>query len=121
VLLVEDQEIVGVTICRLLEHLGHEVEFASTPRAALELAQHRRFDVILCDVMMPEMRGPALIEKLRALAPENGRRVIYMTGNSADMVDVHEELLSKPFTLQQLEDAISRARGKQPEDSPGSR
>ncbi len=109
VLLVEDQEIVGATIRRLLEHLGHQVQFATTPSAALAMVMHSSFDVILCDVMMPEMRGPALIDKIRLIAPHTAKCVIYMTGNSADVVDIDAELLSKPFTIHQLKAALSRA------------
>jgi CheY-like chemotaxis protein len=109
VLLVEDQEIVGATIRRLLEHLGHQVQFATTPSATLAMVMHSSFDVILCDVMMPEMRGPALIDKIRLIAPHTAKCVIYMTGNSADVVDIDAELLSKPFTIHQLKAALSRA------------
>jgi CheY-like chemotaxis protein len=109
VLLVEDQEIVGATIRRLLEHLGHQVQFATTPSAALAMVMQGSFDVILCDVMMPEMRGPALIDKVRLIAPHTAKRVIYMTGNSADVVDIESELLSKPFTIHQLKAALARA------------
>jgi two-component system cell cycle sensor histidine kinase/response regulator CckA len=111
IVVVEDQEIVGHTIRRLLERMGHQVAFAATPALSLALVAQSAFDVVLCDVVMPEMRGPALIERMRELYPESARRVIYMTGNSGDAVELLPgvDLLSKPFTSQQLADAVARA------------
>jgi two-component system cell cycle sensor histidine kinase/response regulator CckA len=111
VLVIEDQDVVGGTVTRLLERLEHQVELVPTADAALSALAARRFDVVLCDVMMPDMRGPALIARARQRCPGACRRVVFMTGNSGDQVELGPDvgLLTKPFTLEQLDDAIARA------------
>jgi two-component system cell cycle sensor histidine kinase/response regulator CckA len=109
VLVVEDQQSVGATICQLLERLGHQAELVPGARAAFEALDRRSFDVVLCDVMMPDMRGPALIDRARDLCPGRFQRVVFMTGNSGDQVESRPGvgLLTKPFTLEQLDAAIT--------------
>jgi len=82
VLVVDDDVPVAKAIKRNLSR-RYEVIALDRARAALELiASGRRFDAILCDLMMPEMTGPQFHEALRRLAPEQAQRVTFMTGGA---------------------------------------
>lgn len=78
----------------------YDVTVAGGGREALEVLAHASFDVILCDVMMPELSGPELYQQL---PPEQQRRVLFMTGGMLDRVQPMMEgmparLIEKPFT-----------------------
>jgi signal transduction histidine kinase len=82
VLVVDDDVPVAKAIKRNLSR-RYEVIALDRARAALELiASGRRFDAILCDLMMPEMTGPQFHEELKRLAPEQAQRVTFMTGGA---------------------------------------
>src|SRR5215831_11285726 len=59
------RQMVGIT----LTGAGHEVEQACDGREALEIAERRRFDLVITDVNMPNMDGITLVRELRTLAP----------------------------------------------------
>ena len=104
VMLVEDSQAVRFIARRTLEQQGYEVIEASSGRDALELAgsHDRRVDLLLTDVVMPEMSGRVLAEKFAAYQPN--AKVLYMSGYTDDAVIRHGVLraktpfLQKPFT-----------------------
>lgn len=115
VLVVDDDPLVSASLQRVLG-LDHDVTLASDGRAAFErIAAGERFDVILCDVMMPDMGGDALHDALLTLAPEQCARMILMTGGAftpkaqAFLNRVPNLCLEKPFNLRELR-ALLRAR-----------
>ena len=61
-----------MVMCSVLEQVGYEVLCAGTPEEALELASERvgRIDLLLTDVVMPQMSGPALADQIVELFPE---------------------------------------------------
>jgi two-component system cell cycle sensor histidine kinase/response regulator CckA len=78
VLVAEDQELVREVLAGLLRSLGHEVIAAADGQAALVLAGSTSFDLLLTDVSMPRLTGPALAQALRAQRPS--LPVIYLSG-----------------------------------------
>jgi CheY-like chemotaxis protein len=69
---------------------------------------------IACDVMMPEMTGIELVEELRRIAPDQARRLMFLSG-SVFTADARESLerigapqLEKPVTAKQLREAVMR-------------
>ncbi|MEP7121223.1 MAG: PAS domain S-box protein [Byssovorax sp.] len=112
VLVIDDEEAMGL----LLEHgLGkeHTTTSLTSPRDALEqLEAGERFDVILCDVMMPDLSGPALYQLVRKFAPDQAARIIFMTGAAFSSTDwtfldgTTHPTLRKPFVLQAVRDAV---------------
>ena len=104
ILLVEDEADVRVATRRILESLGHTVVEAHDGTAALELAQKRagEFELLISDIVMPGMGGPALATELRAQNPE--LRVLFISGYAAENLPHHgefpagEQYLSKPFS-----------------------
>jgi PAS domain S-box-containing protein len=108
ILVVDDEASVGRTIRRML---GDEHDVETTTDAAEALARIRageRFDVILCDLMMPIMTGMELYSALASSSSEHAERMVFLTGGAftplaRDFVDkVQNPHLEKPFALQTL-------------------
>ncbi len=82
VLVVDDDERVGNALRRMLQG-EHEVTLEVRARAALERARAgERWDVLLCDLMMPDMGGMELHEELRRLEPALAARMVFITGGA---------------------------------------
>jgi CheY-like chemotaxis protein len=93
----------------------HEAVAATCVREAIEqISRGERFDIILCDVMMPELTGVDLHAALSQLAPEQAEKIIFMTGGAftngaREFLDrVQNPRIEKPFDADQL---LSLARG----------
>ena len=101
ILLVEDEDAVRVIIGAALRRQGYHVLESSTPSGAYDLfaQQGQSIDLLLTDVVMPEMNGPALAQRLVAARPE--LRVLFISGYadvaSLDAGNPNISFLSKPF------------------------
>jgi DNA-binding NtrC family response regulator len=108
VLVIDDEPHFGTLMVRLLE--GHDVVALTSAREALDLiaAGEERFDVVLCDLNMPQMSGMDFVECLRSMAPELVDRVIIITGGAftpratAFLEQTVLPKLEKPFDLPAL-------------------
>ncbi len=121
ILLVDDEEAVLEVIRRILCRHGHEVLTAGSPSEALgKLATHQSpIDLLLTDVVMPEMSGRELGERVRRVQPEVA--VLYMSGYDDEIVTRHGALeagvplLQKPFDtgalLAHVRETLDRGRG----------
>jgi two-component system cell cycle sensor histidine kinase/response regulator CckA len=115
VLLVEDEDAVRSFAARALAQRGYRVLEATTGTEALEIfARHDGdVDLVVSDVVMPEMDGPTLCERLRSQSPD--LKVIFISGYAEDAFRQHlaenEEFmfLQKPFDLKQLAAAVKAA------------
>jgi CheY-like chemotaxis protein len=85
ILLVDDEPLVGRAVARVLSP-PHEVILAESGPDALARIEggDRAFDLVLCDLMMPGMSGMDLHDRLRSIAPELSRRVVFLTGGAAN-------------------------------------
>jgi signal transduction histidine kinase len=108
VLIVDDDTVVAYALKRLLER-SHEVTVKTTAREVLDrIDAGDRYDVILCDLMMPEMTGMDLHEELARREPLEAQRMIFLTGGaftprSREFLDqVPNRRLEKPCDLRQL-------------------
>lgn len=118
ILLVDDDEDVRELVALILSSSGHQVLPASSGEAALRVAAHHpaHIDLLLTDVRMPGMGGPALAEQLRSRQP--GLRVLFMSGypgsplGQGGGLELGMNLLAKPFTLQELERRVHEALGE---------
>ena len=107
-LVVEDDPPILEMTRMMLERLGYQVLAAATPSEALETASAAQagIDLLITDVVMPEMNGRDLSEKLRTLCPN--LKILFMSGYSSDVIahndvlaaDIH--FIQKPFTKQSL-------------------
>lgn len=108
VLLVEDEQAMLNVTMLMLEELGYRVLTADTPRQALRVASEhaQHIKLVLTDVIMPEMNGYDLVDRLRLIAPQI--RPVFMSGYSASIIEnrggVHQEknYLQKPFSITEL-------------------
>jgi CheY-like chemotaxis protein len=105
VLLVEDEEGVRRVSRRALELHGYQVLEAAHGDDALALAAAHPIRLMISDVMMPGMLGPALAEQVHRLLP--GLPVLFMSGHTDQVVregllDPTVPFLPKPFTPSQL-------------------
>jgi len=107
VLVVEDDELVGVAIRRTLAE--HDVTLVTSAEDALaRLAAGPAFDVILCDLMLPEVSGVDLHARIAAARPEQAARMIFLTGGAftprarAFLEKAPHARLEKPFDPAEL-------------------
>jgi two-component system, cell cycle response regulator CpdR len=115
ILLAEDDESMRVYLKRALERSGYDVVAVDRGTAALPLISHERFDLLLTDIVMPEMDGIELAQHVASIAPET--RVMFITGFAAvtlraGRVAPEAKVLSKPFHLRDLVLEVDRMFGK---------
>ncbi len=109
VLVVDDDPDLLSVIGEILTARGYQVETAASGPEALERLERERFDLILSDVRMPGLDGPAFYQALEERHPELVGRVVFMTGNilTEDTADFFAATgapcLRKPFETEDLE------------------
>jgi two-component system, cell cycle response regulator CpdR len=106
ILLAEDDDVMRQYLARALEKSGYAVDSVDRGTAALALLQQgESFDLLLTDIVMPELDGIELAQKAAVIAPE--MRVMFITGFSAVSLKAGQSMpnarvLSKPFHLRDL-------------------
>jgi len=83
ILVIDDEPGIVSALARLLQRDGYVVETAGNGRDGLAALQMKRYDVILCDLRMPELDGRGFYAHLRQRAPTLCQRVIFLTGDSS--------------------------------------
>ena len=115
ILLVEDEPFLLAMTGRMLEQLGYRVLPAATPAEAIRLANENpgRIQLLMTDVVMPEMNGRELAKRL--LADHPGLKRLFMSGYTADIIALHGALdpgmhfIAKPYTPADLARKIREA------------
>lgn len=80
ILVVDDEPLLGRALSVLLSD-AHRVDVTTSAKDALgRLLWGERYDIILCDVSMPEMSGIEFYEEVRRMLPWQARRVVFLTG-----------------------------------------
>lgn len=119
ILVIEDEEFVRENILELLNAEGLDAIAAENGRIGLDLAQQQQPDLILCDVMMPELDGFAVLTALRQSSSLAGIPFIFLTAKAAKndfrqgMELGADDYLTKPFTRAELLGAIAIRAKKQ--------
>jgi PAS domain S-box-containing protein len=110
ILVVDDEPMVGRMVERALGHAHRIASVTSGKDALARLVAGERFDVILCDLMMPSMSGMDLHERVLALDPDQAERMVFLSGGAftprAREFLARHPSLEKPFDLRALEAAI---------------
>jgi CheY-like chemotaxis protein len=115
ILVVDDEPFVCDAVKMMLDFDGHLVDTASSARAALDLFEKGNFDLVITDFAMPEMKGDELAAAIKAKRPTQPvvmitayAEMLQASGKSMPGVDL---VISKPFLLEHLRDAIARTTG----------
>ncbi len=118
IVLIEDEPAVLKATNRVLERSGYTVYAFGSPLEALKFFQGDsekkeispdNIDAILCDIKMPDMNGPVLVEKIRALYPDIA--VIFMTGYAYDdhaLDHGQETIIQKPYSFNIITETLQR-------------
>ena len=105
ILLAEDDEAMRIYLARALEQAGYAVDAVDRGTQALPLLQAEDYDLLLSDIVMPEMDGIELAQRCAEISPQT--RVMFITGFAAVTLKASREaprakMLSKPFHLKDL-------------------
>jgi two-component system cell cycle response regulator CpdR len=115
ILLAEDEEAMRTYLARALVNAGYDVVAVDRGTAALPLLESERFDLLLSDIVMPEMDGIELAQRCAEISPET--KVMFITGFAAVTLKASREapqakVLSKPFHLRDLVLEVERIFGQ---------
>lgn len=115
ILLVEDDEMMRQTLRVILGRAGHEVVDATNGREALECLSRENIDLVITDIMMPEMDGIETIISLKRASPTLKLLAISGGGSTGNFEFLEmarkfgaAETLRKPFKPKELLDAVER-------------
>ena len=105
ILLAEDEDAMRQYLSRALEKAGYEVVAVGRGTDAVPYLESERFDLLLSDIVMPEMDGIELAQRCNEISPAT--RVMFITGFAAVTLKASREqpqakVLSKPFHLRDL-------------------
>jgi two-component system, cell cycle response regulator CpdR len=105
ILLAEDEEAMRTYLSRALENAGYSVTSVDRGTAAIPLLEREHFDLLLSDIVMPEMDGIELAQRCAEISPAT--KVMFITGFAAVTLKANREapqarVLSKPFHLKDL-------------------
>jgi PAS domain S-box-containing protein len=115
VLIIDDDPLVAGSLRRVLCQ-AHDITVVSDGREAIQrIVGGQHFDLVLCDLMMPEMSGMALFEELGKIAPRLADRIVFITGGAFTpeakrFLEEHEtRVVEKPFELGALRALVAAA------------
>lgn len=115
ILLAEDEDAMRAYLARALQNAGYEVVAVSRGTEALPLLEREHFDLLLSDIVMPEMDGIELAQICSEVSPRT--KVMFITGFAAVSLRASREapqarVLSKPFHLRDLVLEVQRVFGE---------
>jgi two-component system, NtrC family, sensor kinase len=115
ILVVDDEVEVGHSVRRILGR-DHRVDVVSSSLDALEMLAASSYDLILCDLLMPDVTGMDLHARVTEVWPEAARRMVFMTGGafgplaSDFLLRVPNASFEKPFDAKALRAVVAAAR-----------
>jgi len=127
VLVVDDEEGVLVSVQSALESAGADVAAVQDSASAMERLDEHGWDVVLCDVIMPELDGLELLEWVHQRSPELSRRFVFMTGDifATQALEISERrslhVLQKPFRARELLEVVGEVVEAHREKETGDR
>jgi two-component system, cell cycle response regulator CpdR len=112
ILLAEDDNDMRRFLVKALERAGHNVTSFAEGASAYEQVKGEAFDLLLTDIVMPEMDGIELARRAAEIAPT--MKIMFITGFAAVALNPDSKapkdakVLSKPFHLRDLVDEVNR-------------
>jgi CheY-like chemotaxis protein len=117
ILVIDDERAVRELISDALGIEGHDVHTAENGKEALDLIGQNRYDLVFCDLRMPEMDGQQLYEEVQRNYPQVLKRIVFVTAqaHSTDygpfLRTTGIPVIEKPFTLSQLRQMVEKMVG----------
>ena len=117
VMIVDDEQIVLEVLQRILNRIGYQTEVVESGQAALKRFQDETYDLVLLDVLMPEMNGFEIAREIKKMKP--GQKIIMVTGLGEDAA-IHQagtenvpvdSVLSKPFSFEKVRKVLEETLG----------
>jgi two-component system cell cycle response regulator CpdR len=121
ILIAEDDKAVREFVSRALRQDGHEITAVADGEQALSALARGRYDMLLADIVMPQIDGIALA--LKAAKDHPTLPILLMTGYAAERQRAHNlealihDVISKPFTLKDICDKVRRVLSPPPVDA----
>ncbi|MFH0809657.1 MAG: ATP-binding protein [Pseudomonadota bacterium] len=115
ILVVDDEQVILDLLTELLSGQGYRVDGSLSAKSALAKLGEAPYDMVICDVRMPGMDGPALYRQVKESRPDVARRFVFSTGDIIGqrtkefLTQSGTNWLRKPFTGEQLMDTLSEA------------
>lgn len=115
ILIVDDEDYVRDLIRDTLKTRGYETGFAENGPAALEALERESYDLVISDVVMPDMEGFELLKRMKKAHPR--LKVVILTGYSRHhdisefLLHGADEYLTKPFQVHELLSTVARVLG----------
>ena len=113
ILVVEDEPTVAQLMVDVLREEGHQVEAVLDSQEGLTLLSRSRYDLVLCDLRMPRLDGPAFYATLVRAGSAEHQRIIFVTGDTLaprtlEFLETNKlPYLSKPFLVEELKLAVN--------------
>lgn len=112
ILVVDDEPLICEGIRRALS--GHQVVTAASGLDAIRNCESEDYELVICDVMMPDVSGMEVFDRVRRARPEFEERFVFMTGGAFTprarefLESVDNEQIIKPFSLRELRNMVAR-------------
>jgi len=115
ILVVDDNNVLLTVVSKMLSLLGYDVSSADSGANGLNVFRKSNFDIVLSDYDMPGMDGVAFACSVKRRSPRT--RIVIMTGAGRETVisrnsSAVDEVISKPFTLAEIDETIRSVSGK---------
>lgn len=112
ILVIDDEEFIRESVSKILKGAGFNPITAANLAEASQLIQTEKFDLVICDVMLPHLGGFEIVDRLKDDPERKDIPVIIMTGMENDVLKMTishaNSILTKPFSSQQLLDEIKK-------------
>ena len=129
ILVVDDEPAIRELFVDILERFPIQVDTAANGVEAMRKVLHGSYDLVISDMIMPEMDGPTLYRELSRRRPEVLRRFVFTTGDCAGaasnrfLEEVQRPVIPKPIDIRRVVEVVREATGTNPrelESTPGS-
>jgi CheY-like chemotaxis protein len=117
VLVVDDEPAILITLKKILQQSGYEVQTAQSGREGLEIFQHGHWDLVTLDRSMPEMNGEEVAREMRKIAPHTPLVLITGFPDAVVQRELFDAVVAKPFRSAALLQTFAKVLGK---DSEGA-
>lgn len=123
ILIVDDDPDVATSLSDVLSAQGHKVEVADTSRAALQRIETGAYAVVITDMRMPDLDGPALYREVTARRPLLEKSFLFITGDSFSketnrfLKETGAVYLNKPCTFEEIESAVNKVLRRSGQES----